>query len=84
MSMGHNRAVVQHRHGANQEPLHDNNAASTAARPQIVSSAAPVKSVEKQPSGLMLTARHGRSLAERPSAQVWVTVLGCCDSLRLI
>ena len=83
MLTGHPRAVLQHGHGMDQDSLHDSNVASAAAEPQAVSFAEPVNPVEEQPSGLKLTTRHGHSLAERPSAQVQITNVGCCGLLRL-
>ena len=70
MTPGHHRATAQDGHGADREALHDNDAPSAAAQPQAVSFAESVKLVKELPSGLELTARHGRSLSERPSAQV--------------
>ena len=85
MPTGRPRAVIQHGHGTDQgSDLHDNNVASAAAEPQAVSFAEPVNMIEEQPSGLKLTTRHGRSLAERPSAQVQITSFGCCGMLRSI
>ena len=83
MPTGHPRTIIQHEHGTGREVLDDNNAASAAAQPLTTSSAEPVNPVEEQPSGLKLTARHGRRLSERPSAQVHITVLGCCGLLVL-
>ena len=83
MPTGHDRAVPQHRHGMDRDALHDNDAASAAAQLQAASFAEPVNTVEEQPLGLKLTTRHGHSLAERPSAQVQITISGCCGMLKL-
>ena len=81
MPAGHPRAAIQHGHGPGREVQDDNNAASGADQLQAASFAEPVNPVEEQPSAL--TARHGRSLSEMPSAQVHITVLGCCGLLVL-
>ena len=70
MAPGHHRAIAQDGHGAEREALYESDAPSAAAQPQAVSLAESVKLVKELPSGLKLTTRHGRSLSERPSAQV--------------